>query len=199
MFKLLTQGSRLKKIAKLSKKAKEDQLTDKEQKKLDTLRKEVTMNALLPDSTLVAMKAVEATATSAKFIGKAAKEIATAAKCSAGWHAGQFKPAIAGPECKLEKDCPDCGEHVVIYKHFYTEWEYTKYDSCNAVRFCEYCGKVEQEERHNYVIVRKDSNCRIVERCFRCGGQKIGREDHNWIEAFGIKECLDCHKTMKKE
>ena len=129
------------------------------------------------------------------------KKVAIATKCATGWHAGEWSPIPGKPKCQVEKTCPDCNKHVTSTKHNYGDWRYVDYLSCNSIRECVYCGSLEQKVIHQYIKAGKDGNCRIIEKCSRCGDQQLGREDHNWIKLFdhevrvgGKRKCKDCGK-----
>ena len=129
------------------------------------------------------------------------KKAAVSAKCATGWHAGNYTPIDGEPLCHLEKTCPDCDKYVTTVKHKFDEWEYLQYGSCNAEHKCIHCGHTEQKVLHEYKEKGKDTNCRIIEVCSRCGDEKFGREKHNWIsmgshelKVQGKRKCKDCGK-----
>ena len=126
------------------------------------------------------------------------KKVAISAKCKAGWHAGEWKHIPGKPECHLEKICPDCGKHVTTEKHKYGKWEYVRPDKCDSVRACIYCGSKQMKVIQLYQnLVGKDLNCRVIEKCIRCGYERTtAREKHTWYYPGGknVRECVDCHK-----
>lgn len=130
------------------------------------------------------------------------KSVALSAKCSTGWHAGEWSHVSGKPQCFVEKTCPDCHKHVTTNKHTFGEWRRIDYSSCNSVRECTHCSSSEQKIIHEYQNNGKDENCRIIEKCQHCGGQRMGRTDHEWIKIFdhevkvgGSRKCKRCGAT----
>ena len=127
------------------------------------------------------------------------KSVALSAKCSTGWHAGNWSHIPGKPECFMEKTCPDCNKHVTTKKHSYGDWRKIDYSSCDSVRECKHCGSTEQQIIHDYENHGKDENCRLIKKCRCCGVQEVGREDHEWIKLFdnelkieGQRKCRRC-------
>lgn len=129
------------------------------------------------------------------------KSIAIKAKCTVGWHEGEYKHIDGKPECFLGKTCPDCNKWVTEERHEFSDWEYLTYNSCNTVESCIHCKLQRTGVEHNYQKEGKDSNCHIVEVCLRCKDKKIGRAEHNWIQVpiinqdikvDGKRKCKDC-------
>ena len=130
------------------------------------------------------------------------KSVAVSAKCIAGWHAGEYTHIQGKPECHTEKTCPDCEKYVTKQIHKFTDWKFTNNsmnNPCDSIRNCIHCNHQEQMIRHQYEKNGKDSNCRIIEKCKRCGDEKLGSESHNWlnimgheIKAQGKRKCKDC-------
>ncbi len=137
----------------------------------------------------------------------AVKEVAIAAKCGIGFHAGEYQQKEGKPACFWFKICPDCGKYVVKHEHDFDQWEYRSYGTCNAVRECIHCRKEEYSIVHNYEKVEKDANCHVISVCSRCGDRVIGGAEHNWVknpftgEALlidGGRRCKDCGFFDKK-
>ena len=129
------------------------------------------------------------------------KDVAIAAKCMTGWHGGEYEHIQGRPLCYLGKTCPDCHEYITKTKHDFTEWEYKSYSNCDAVRECIHCQAQEASVIHTYEETGKDSNCRIIKICSRCGKQELGSTQHDWItipftdteiKANGKRKCKDC-------
>lgn len=130
------------------------------------------------------------------------KSIASSAKCMTGWHAGEYSHIAGKPECHLEKTCPDCNEYVTKKKHKFTEWRYTNNsfsEPCDSVRTCVHCEDQETKIIHQYEKNGKDSSCRVVEKCKRCGHEQLGSVSHNWVSIVGHevkidgkRKCRDC-------
>lgn len=130
------------------------------------------------------------------------KSVANSAKCMTGWHAGEYSHISGKPECHLEKTCPDCNEYVTKKKHKFSDWKYTNNSSskpCDSIRDCIHCDIQETKEIHQHEKNGKDSNCRVIEKCKRCGDEQLGSESHNWISIMGHevkvqgqKKCKDC-------
>jgi len=129
------------------------------------------------------------------------KDAALFAKCLTGWHAGEYTHIEGKPLCFFGKTCPDCGEYVTKKNHKFSEWQYKTYSNCDSERECVYCGLLESSVQHNYERQGKDSQCRIIEDCRRCGDKKYSGEEHNWItipftnkdlNVKGQRKCKDC-------
>lgn len=44
---------------------------------------------------------------------------------------------------------------------------------------------------------KKDSKCRMHEKCNLCGHERLGQTRHNWkYDESGQKICLDCKETV---
>jgi len=133
------------------------------------------------------------------------KSVANSAKCMTGWHAGEYTSISGKPECHMEKTCPDCNEYVTKKKHKYSNWKYTNNSysqPCDSIRDCIHCDLQESKVIHEYEKNGKDSNCRIIEKCKRCGDKKTGSASHNWVSLMGHeikvegqKKCRDCGAT----
>ena len=130
------------------------------------------------------------------------KSVATGAKCTLGWHAGDYTHIHGKPECFMEKTCPDCNKYVTTKKHKFGEWSYIEYGSCASVRRCEHCDEIENETRHQYKAIKKDENCVTIEECGRCSSRRNGSTNHNWVKLFdnelkvnGKRKCKDCGYT----
>lgn len=136
------------------------------------------------------------------------KALAIKAKCGVGFHAGDFVRAKGGPECKYEKNCPDCGEYVTKHEHAYGEPSYRNHHTCMMVKVCRHCAHENSFEKHEgYVDMGKDDVCKIKEKCIRCGHTQVKREDHTWYEVSRNEthktlECLNCKRreteTLKR-
>ena len=129
------------------------------------------------------------------------KSVAVSAKCMTGWHAGTYTHIDGEPLCHLGKTCPDCNEYVTKIVHKFSEWEYLDYGKCDAKRSCIHCAYEEYGVQHDYEEQGKNSDCRIIEICTRCGDEQLGRENHNWLNVAGHelkvggkRKCKDCGK-----
>lgn len=130
------------------------------------------------------------------------KSVANSAKCMTGWHAGEYNHIYGMPECHLEKICPDCDKYVTKIKHNFNDWRYTNNSfsqPCDSVRTCIHCEEQETKVIHQYEKNGKDSNCRVVEKCKRCGDEQLKSASHNWIsiaghdlKVQGKRKCKDC-------
>lgn len=123
------------------------------------------------------------------------KDVALSVKCFTGWHDGEYEQEKGKPECYLVKTCPDCKKVVKKEEHSFSSWEYLGNDSCKAKRKCFTCNYEENSTRHQFKWDHKDSNCRIIEICARCGETKKGLTAHVWINPSddkGKKVCQDC-------
>jgi len=127
------------------------------------------------------------------------KKVAVMAKCTTGWHAGEYEHIEGKPKCFLGKKCTDCGKYVTTKKHSFSEYTYKHFDKCDQTRKCIHCKFVENEINHSYEEHGKDGDCKIIKICSRCGGKVIGKENHRWKNGSGDKKmCLDCNKIVEK-
>ena len=77
---------------------------------------------------------------------------------------------------------------------WYGDWKYLEDGKCRAKRRCVTCNYEENSTRHQFRWDHKDSNCRMIEICTRCGEIKKGLTVHSWInsDGKGKKICKDC-------
>lgn len=128
------------------------------------------------------------------------KSFTRSAKCTVGWHGGEYAPIAGKPKCHLGKTCPNCNDYLTKEEHEFSEWIFTQEGDCNARRECIYCGYEEQEEKHNHEQVAKDlSNCEILLRCRRCGDEKVGPAEHEWVEQPQTQGATDSSSGNKKQ
>jgi len=122
------------------------------------------------------------------------KSVAKNTKCFLGFHGGEYKQKEGKPKCYLGKTCPDCGKDVEMEKHSFGDWKYLEDGKCRAKRRCVTCNYEENSTRHQFRWDHKDSNCRMIEICTRCGEIKKGLTVHSWInsDGKGKKICKDC-------
>jgi len=127
------------------------------------------------------------------------KSVAISAKCSTGWHAGNWSRIPGEPECSFGKTCPDCHNYVTTKKHAFGDWRKIDYSTCNSVRECDHCGSTEEKIIHDFQNNGKDASCRLITKCRHCGVQETGREDHEWVKLFdhevkvgGQRKCKRC-------
>lgn len=135
------------------------------------------------------------------------KNLATKAKCAAGFHSGTYTHIKGEPECHIEMTCSDCGKHITKKDHKYTDWEdYKEYLSCFKERHCIHCNHKQKKEFHEgYAEVDQDDYCTMIEECKRCGHRKKGREAHIWVKIPGSYDdeyvrysCARCNKEERR-
>lgn len=111
-------------------------------------------------------------------------DVAKKAKCATGFHGGKFEHIPGAPGCSFEKDCPDCFEYITEQRHKYPEInsvDYDSYDSCEKTAVCEYCENQLTRVQHDFVSRGTNGHCEGVEKCSRCGEEKLsGKLFHQW-------------------
>lgn len=128
------------------------------------------------------------------------KSFARSAKCTVGWHGGEYTRIDGKPKCHLGKTCPHCNDYLTKEEHEFSEWLFMEEGDCNARRECIYCGYDEHEVKHNYEKVAKDfSNCEILLCCRRCGNEKVGPAEHEWVEQPQMECTPDNGNANKKQ
>lgn len=111
---------------------------------------------------------------------KSVKNFALAAKCKAGWHAGDYIKIEGKPECHLAKTCPDCDEYITKIDHKYNDWDFVKAFDCTQVRACIHCDREDQRVHHNYSAIGTNDRCDELLECNRCKHKKTGSKNHQW-------------------
>lgn len=127
------------------------------------------------------------------------KNVAQSAMCTTGMHSGKWSHIHGKPECNVERTCTRCQKHITAKHHNYGEFRCVDSSTCDHVHECVHCNHFENKIMHSYGRVGRDDNCRIIEKCSRCGDEKKGQEDHDWIKLFdreiklhGKRKCRRC-------
>ncbi|EPB3081484.1 hypothetical protein ACRFDC_000176 [Campylobacter jejuni] len=125
------------------------------------------------------------------------KDIGMEVKCGIGWHAGEYQNEKDKPKCFFSKICPDCGKYLIKNQHDFEAPEILNPDNCYGYRRCTLCSIQVFDNFHNYYEIKKDSKCRMHEKCNLCGHERLGQTRHNWkYDESGQKICLDCKETV---
>lgn len=97
----------------------------------------------------------------------------------------------------FSKICPDCGKYLTKNQHDFEAPEILNPDNCYGYRRCTLCSIQVFDNFHNYYEIKKDSKCRMHEKCNLCGHERLGQTRHNWkYDESGQKICLDCKETV---
>jgi hypothetical protein len=130
------------------------------------------------------------------------------AKCSAGFHSGEWKQIAAGA-CDEQRTCVNCAEVSNRTEHHLSDWEYSAdpaAPACTQERRCQRCPLVERDVKHTMewqyihteeaglkaagtVLLGREERCRQALVCSRCGlanGKSAIR--HRWDAGFEVRE-----------
>lgn len=129
------------------------------------------------------------------------KKAGTSAKCFAGMHAGDFKPALGKPKCYEEKVCPDCSKHIENVVHKFVNNQYISESKCDLKSTCKHCDEERVIEKHTYEY--RQTGCDHYKVCSRCGIKNFIKTKHNWVQGPVMKMgedgryCSDCRVNYR--
>lgn len=69
---------------------------------------------------------------------------------------------------------------IVKNQHDFEAPEILNPDNCYGYRRCTLCSIQVFDNFHNYYEIKKDSKCRMHEKCNLCGHERLGQTRHNW-------------------
>jgi hypothetical protein len=138
------------------------------------------------------------------------------AKCSAGFHSGEWKQIAAGT-CDEQRTCANCGEVSNRTDHHLSDWAYSAdpaAPACTRERSCQRCPLVDRDVKHTMewqyvhtasekglqaamaVLSGRREQCRQANVCSRCG-QTDGKTRimHRWDNGHDYQE--DAYRPLQ--
>lgn len=104
---------------------------------------------------------------------------------------------IAPNVCAEERHCanPWCNvKETRQTKHQWAgDWAYYEDGCCTQVKTCAVCGETEYREKcpDKPEIIEVPGECRVIERCPRCGLESTHSTEHDWTEPALMREIIE--------